>query len=361
MGTGVTRQALYFTAPGKVEVRQETIPPPQGDQILVANRFSAISPGTETLIYRGQAPTELAADETLPSLSGDLNFPLKYGYAAVGEVIDGGPEALGAWEGRWVFSFQPHQSHFLAPQEDLLPIPKDLPLEEALFVPNMETAVNFLHDGAPLAGEQVAVFGQGIVGLLTTALLARLPLASLVTLDRYLVRRKASLSLGAHASLDPLGEDALPRLRAELQGHRPYPGADLTYELTGSPKALDQAIAATGFSGRVVIGSWYGRKRADLDLGGRFHRSRIQLISSQVSTIAPHLAGRWTKGRRLSFALEALGRIRPSRFITHRFPIEEASAAYELIDQSPEEVIQVVLVYDGVRDQGRRTGSPNRP
>jgi threonine dehydrogenase-like Zn-dependent dehydrogenase len=226
-------------------------------------------------------------------------------------------------------------------------VPAALSPEEAAFLPNMETAVNFLMDGQPLIGERVVVFGQGVVGLLTTALLARLPLARLVTLDRYPRRRDFSLTLGAHASLDPEGPDALAHLHACLHDESAPAGADLTYELSGNPGALDQAIAATGFNGRVVIGSWYGQKRAPLNLGGRFHRSRIHLISSQVSTIAPQWTGRWTKPRRLQVAWQMLQQVRPAQLITHRFPIAEAGAAYALLDRHPEEALQVLLTYGG--------------
>jgi threonine dehydrogenase-like Zn-dependent dehydrogenase len=222
----------------------------------------------------------------------------------------------------------------------LLPLPEDLNPEEALFLPNMETAINFLMDGAPMIGEKVIVFGQGIVGLLTTALLSQYPLADLITLDRYELRRSFSLALGARICLDPSQPEAQERLLATLPDR-----ADLSYELSGAPDALNQAIAITGYNGRVVIGSWYGGKRADLDLGGHFHRSRIRLISSQVSTIAPDLRGRWTKARRFNLAWEMIKKIQPSRFITHRLPVERASEAYQLIDQKPEESVQVVFTY----------------
>ena len=209
----------------------------------------------------------------------------------------------------------------------------------------METAVTFLLDGQPLMGEQVAIFGQGIVGLLLTALLSRWPLSSLVTLDLYPRRRLLSENLGAHLSLDPSAPDALARLAAGLQGHGPYPGADLSYEISGNPAALDQAIAATGFNGRVVIGSWYGMKRSDLNLGGRFHRSRMRLISSQVSSIAPELTGRWNNTRRYHTTWQMLAQVQPARFITQRFPIGQAAQAYELLDRHPEDAIQVILTY----------------
>jgi threonine dehydrogenase-like Zn-dependent dehydrogenase len=255
-----------------------------------------------------------------------------------------GAQVAPEWQDRLVFSFHPHESHFLASLDELIPVPPPLSPEEAAFLPNMETAVNFLMDGQPLIGEQVVIFGQGVVGLLTTALLARLPLASLVTLDRYPLRRQTSLALGAHASLDPAEPQVLTQLHAVLQ--QGQPGADLTYELSGNPAALDQAIAATGFSGRVVIGSWYGQKRADLNLGGRFHRSRIRLISSQVSTLAPEWTGRWSKARRLQVAWWMLEQVRPAHLITHRFPLTQADQAYALLDQHPEEAIQVILTYE---------------
>jgi 2-desacetyl-2-hydroxyethyl bacteriochlorophyllide A dehydrogenase len=339
------RQALYFTAPRQVALHSETLPSPTFGQVLVKTIISAISPGTELLVYRGLAPADLAKDETITALSGDLSFPLKYGYAAVGQVIELGRGVAPAWKGRLVFAFHPHASHFLATPDELLGLPADLTPEDAVFFPNMETAVTFLLDGQPLVGEQVAVFGQGIVGLLLTALLSRWPLSSLVTLDLYPKRRLLSEDLGAHLSLDPSAPDAPERLAAGLQGGRAYPGADLCYEVSGNPAALDQAIAATGFSGRVVIGSWYGLKRSDLNLGGRFHRSRVRLIGSQVSSIAPELTGRWNKTRRYHATWQMLGQVQPARFITQRFPIEQAAQAYALLDRHPEDVIQVILTY----------------
>ena len=204
----------------------------------------------------------------------------------------------------------------------------------------METAVNLVQDSAPILGERVLVFGQGIVGLLTTALLAEFPLASLVACDCYPLRREASLSLGVSAVLDPNASDFREQVRKLLPS-----GADLSLELSGSPTALDDAISLTGFDGRVVIGSWYGEKKNALDLGGTFHRSRIKLISSQVSTIAPGLRGRWDKGRRFEVAWGALERIQPQKWITHRFPIEGTKEAYRLLDKSPEKTIQVIFDY----------------
>jgi 2-desacetyl-2-hydroxyethyl bacteriochlorophyllide A dehydrogenase len=341
---GATRQALFFTAPGKVEVRPEPAPTPGDGEVLVRTVVSAISAGTELLIYLGQAPAGMPADSALPSLAGTLAFPLKYGYACVGRILQVGAGVDRSLENRAVFAFQPHQSVFTAPAAETILLPPDMPLERALFLPGAETAVNLVQDGRPLAGERVVIFGQGVVGLLTTALLASMPLALLVTLDRFPQRRQASLRLGATASLDPNDEGAQERLAARLADAE-HPGADLTFELSGDPAVLNQALRITGFDGRVVIGSWYGEKRAALDLGGEFHRSRIHLISSQVSTLAPRLRGRWSKSRRLHFALNFLDDVEPEGLISHRVPFAEAASAYQLLAEHPEQALQVVLTY----------------
>jgi threonine dehydrogenase-like Zn-dependent dehydrogenase len=123
-------------------------------------------------------------------------------------------------------------------------------------------------------------------------------------------------------------------------------GADLVYELSGAPEALNTAIKMTGFAGRIVVGSWYGQKQAGLDLGGRFHRSRIQIKSSQVSTLAPELTGRWTKQRRFDLAWDMIRRLEPQRFITHRFPLRQAGEAYNLLVQHPEKALQILFQYE---------------
>ncbi len=335
------RKTVYFSAPGRVELREEALPSLCADELLVETRFSAISAGTEMLVYRGQFPRDMT--DSHDELSSRLNYPLAYGYACVGKVMEIGASVPHKWENRLVFSFQPHTTHFITKPKTLYPIPESIPLEAACFLPNMETAVNLVQDAAPILGERVLVLGQGILGLLTAALLREFPLEWLVTADRYQLRRKASLELGVNASLDPTFDDFHT---AALQAHMDtHSGFDLTIELSGNPSALDDAIALTIFSGRVVIGSWYGEKRAPVDLGGKFHRSRIKLISSQVSSISPELSGRWDKTRRFETAWKAMERLHPEKWITHKFQLDQAPQAYQLLDNSPEQALQVIFDY----------------
>jgi 2-desacetyl-2-hydroxyethyl bacteriochlorophyllide A dehydrogenase len=335
-------RTLLFTAPRQIEIRESDLPALKDDEVLVETRCSAISAGTEMLVYRGEFPHLADAHDTLSS---ELQFPLAYGYACVGQVKAIGKLVSGNWKDRLVFSFQPHTSHFIAKPESLIAIPSSFSPETACFFPNMETAVNLVQDGAPILGERVVVLGQGVIGLLVASLLREFPLEKLATSDCYALRRKASLEIGVNDSFDPGLLEGNSNTRDNTYDIAYAQNFDLTFELSGSPSALNDAIALTAFSGRIVIGSWYGKKRAQIDLGGAFHRSRIQLISSQVSTIAPALSGRWDKARRFEVAWEALKRIQPQKWITHRFPIEEAGKAYRLLDENPQETIQVIFNY----------------
>ncbi|WKZ39812.1 MAG: zinc-binding alcohol dehydrogenase [Anaerolineales bacterium] len=328
-----TAKTLFFTAPKQVEVRETLLPPPKADEVLVKTICSAVSAGTEMLVYRGQFPQLTDAHD---AISSELKYPLAYGYACAGKVVEIGEKVDKKWENRLVFCFQPHTSHFVSKTDALFSIPPSVSPENACFLPNMETAVNLVQDGAPIVGERVLVLGQGVVGLLTASLLSEFPLERLVTTDRFELRREASGKINKITSLN-ISEIQEPSF-AYAQNK-----FDLTFELTGSPSALNDAIKHTAFSGRIIIGSWYGQKQAEIDLGGSFHRSRIKLIASQVSTISPELSGRWDKARRFEVAWDALERIQPEKWITHRFSIDDAEKAYQLLDENPQEAIQILI------------------
>lgn len=324
-------QTLYFTSPQHVEVRETTLPSIKDDEVLVETICSAISAGTEMLVYRGEFPKLQDAHD---AVSSELKYPLAYGYACVGVVKETGKQVDKSWLGKSVFAFQPHSSSFITHPSSLILIPNSLSSENACFLPNMETAVNLVQDGAPILGERVLVLGQGVVGLLTASLLNEFPLENLTVIDSIELRRKALKVKGQKSKVKTF-------MPLDL-GASTF---DLSFELTGSPSALNTAIEHTAFSGRIVIGSWYGQKHVEVDLGGSFHRSRIRLISSQVSTISPELSGRWDKSRRFEVAWQALERTQPAKWITHRFLLEDAAKAYQLLDEHPQETIQVVFEY----------------
>src|SRR5262249_34548632 len=132
---------------------------------------SGISHGTEMLVYRGQVPAELELD--LPTLRGAFSFPIKYGYARVGRVVEAGPTVGGLAVGDLVFALHPHQTAYVVPASLAVRLPPDLDPELGVFLANAETAVNVLLDAAPRLGERCVVFGQGVVGLLVLQLLGQ--------------------------------------------------------------------------------------------------------------------------------------------------------------------------------------------
>lgn len=340
----INRLSLYFSGQKCVEAREETLPLINSHQVLVQTLYSAISPGTELLIYRQQISIKNQRDINIRSLSGNFEYPFKYGYSIVGKVISSGPGIDPSWNGKTVFAFHPHESLFPAYPDELLEVPEGMSPLDAVFLANMETAVNLVMDGHPLLGEKVVVLGQGIVGLLTTSILSQFPLSNLITADLYPLRRRISQQMGARISLDPGDKDFIPRIQSFLRD-TDSSAADLTFEVSGNPKALNGAIELTGFGGRIIVGSWYGSKPVNLKLDESFHRSRIRLVSSQVSTISPDFLGRWNKHRRFQTAWSLLDKVRPSRFISRYFPLTEATEAYKILEEKPDEVIQIIFTY----------------
>ncbi|MDR5672974.1 Threonine dehydrogenase or related Zn-dependent dehydrogenase [Halalkaliarchaeum sp. AArc-CO] len=333
------RRRLSFVAPGEVELERAERPTPGRNQLRVETTVSAISSGTELLIYRGEAPERLPIDESLPAFSGRFTYPLRYGYAAVGVVDEVGQDVPEEWAGQRVFAFNPHESHFLASPEEVVPVPDGIESQSATLLPLVETAINFVHDGGPRLGERVAVFGQGTVGLLTTELLTRFPLDQLVAIDPVETRRKLARRLGVDRAIAPAA------LEEQYDSESEGAGTDLAFEVSGNPEALDDAIHTAGYDGRIVVGSWYGTKEATLDLGAEFHRNRITIESSQVSTVDPALRGRWDADRRLSTAWELLEDFDTEPLITHREPLSNAEIAYERLADKSDGVVTTLFEY----------------
>jgi 2-desacetyl-2-hydroxyethyl bacteriochlorophyllide A dehydrogenase len=332
--------------PGSVELRDETVAEPGVGEILVQASRSAISHGTEMLVYRGQVPP--GTDLDLPTLRGDFSFPIKYGYASVGTVAEVGLGVSALAVGDSVFCLHPHQTGYVVPAHLAWRLPAALPPERAIFAANVETALNALLDIPVRLGERVAVLGQGTVGLLIGLLARRNGAGRVAVVDPLPLRRRLATELGADAALDPAV--ATPaRLENVLGGH-----PDLVFEASGNPAALQVAIDAVADEGTVLVCSWYGTKSSPIELGGRFHRGRVRLRSTQVGRLAPELGARWDHARRRAMVVELLDLLPLDRLISHRFPFDEAPDAYRTIAERPEEAVQVVLTYDDAAPSPRR-------
>jgi 2-desacetyl-2-hydroxyethyl bacteriochlorophyllide A dehydrogenase len=333
-------RALWFTAPRTAEFRSEIVPPPHaGGEVRVRTVASALSQGTEMLVYRGEIPADLPLD--LPTLAGSFGFPIKYGYATVGRVLDTGTSVEDLAPGGLVFVHHPHQDVFVVPAAMPVRLSDELDPVLGLFVANLETAVNVVHDTPLRLGETALVFGQGVVGLLVAQLLRIAGAGQVLAVDPLKKRRDLARNVGVDEALEP-GDDLRERVLEKTAGR----GADVAVEVSGSGAALQAAVEAVAVEGTVVVASWYGTKPVTLSLGGHFHRGRVRLRSSQVGRMSPDLGPRWDTTRRTETVLGLLPRLRLMELISHRFPFEEAPEAYRLVDERPGEAVQVILTHD---------------
>ena len=329
--------SVWFPRARSVEIRDETVGRPGPGEVRIHAIASGLSHGTEMLVFRGEVPTDLALD--LPTLAGSYAFPIKFGYASVGRVVETGAGVTELAPGDHVFVHHPHQQEYVVRAAAAVRLPKRLPPELGVFLANCETALNVVLDAHPHLGDEVAVFGQGVVGLLVTQLMERAG-AAVTAVEPIAVRRELALRGGAEDAVTP--EAAAARIATRTNGR----GADVVIEASGNGGALQLAIDAAAFQASVVVCSWYGSKPVSLDLGSRFHRQRLRLVSSQVSRLDPALAPRWDRQRRLDTALALLEELVLGPLISHRIPFAKAAEAYELVDQRPEETVQVILTYD---------------
>lgn len=318
---------LVFLGPRTVAVEDFDPRAPGPGEVRIRTVTSAISAGSEGLLWKGTWPEGLPLDAVWNPQPGSAEYPVRYGYAAVSRVETLGEGVDPIWKGREVFSFTGHQSSATLAIDSLVPLPDGMSAEDGVFLASIETALALVQDAAPVAGELVGVWGLGTIGILSAALAARsFPVQAW---DSVPFRRELAVWFG-------ITEVSRPEPRS----------CDVVLELTGQPSALDEALLAARFSGRVVLGSFYPAGPVPVTLSGEFHRSRIALISSQVSTLSPELSGRWTKARRRNAAVGLAAVLHPSKLVTHRFPLGDAALAYSQACDHPENGLQVLFTYD---------------
>ncbi len=273
-------RAFWITGPGEGEIREETLPTPRSDEVLVRTLASGISRGTERLVFEGHVPPGQWQAMRAPMQAGQFPFPVKYGYAAVGTLADA----------HRVFCLHPHQDLFLARRDMCIPVPEGVPTHRAVLGANMETALNILWDAQPLPGERVLVIGAGVVGLLAAWLIGRIPGTQVTVIDTDPARR---------ATVELLGLGFVPPEEAPRE-------QDLIIHASATQAGLLQALDCAGFEARILEASWHGDRPVTLPLGEAFHAKRLRLISTQVGAVSPVMRGRRSHAQRMALALSLL-------------------------------------------------------
>ncbi|GIG88586.1 zinc-binding dehydrogenase [Plantactinospora endophytica] len=340
-------RVVSFTGPRAAEVVDEPARPLTEQDVRLRTLFSGISAGTELTAYRGTNPylskrwdndRRLFVDGTA-----SREYPLLgWGYEEVGEVVEigGGVDTVSVGDRIWgtwghrsgtVVTAEYARDRVLAPEVD----PR-----VGMFSQIGGIALNVVLDADIHVGETVAVFGLGVPGQLV-AQLARLNGGRVIAVDGVASRRELALKLGAAEALDPADGEIAEQIRARTDGR----GADVCLEVTGNYAALHEAIRSVAYSSRVCAAGFMQGDGVGLRLGEEFHHNRVQVVSTQISGVAPALQHRWNRFRLDSTAisLAASGALRVTDLISHTFPLERAAEAFELLDGASQDVLQVVL------------------
>jgi threonine dehydrogenase-like Zn-dependent dehydrogenase len=262
------------------------LPEPGPGDALVRTVRTAVSHGTESLVFRGGVPVSQYAAMRAPFQEGDFPGPVKYGYLNVG-VVEQGPPPL---EGRTVFCLYPHQTAYVVPAAALVVVPDGVPPGRAVLAGTVETAVNALWDAAPMLGDRVAVVGAGMVGCCVARLLTQVPgtRVSLVDVDER--RAETAAGLGTRFALPAEADD----------------GCDLVIHTSATSDGLQLSLDLLADDGTVIDLSWYGDADVTLSLGGAFHSRRLAMRASQVGAVAMSRRSRRTTRDRLQLALDLL-------------------------------------------------------
>ncbi|MDQ3738830.1 MAG: zinc-binding alcohol dehydrogenase [Actinomycetota bacterium] len=303
-------------------------------EVLVRTMFSGVSTGSELLAYRGELDPELPLDDTIGALGGTFRYPFRYGYSCVGAIET---STCDLSEGTVVFAFQPHQDRFVAAADEIVPLGSVDPRAATLF-PLVETALQVTLDAGHRIEETVIVIGLGAVGMLTATLMQRSG-ARVLAIEPLGWRRATATRLGISAVAPEGVADELFTMGAA-------DGVPLVIEASGSPDALAGALPLLAHEGMALVASWYGTKQVQLPLGAEFHRRRLTIRSTQVSTIPARLSDRWTKDRRRRAACDLLEQLPLDELATHTFPFERAAEAFAAIDEGRNGLMHAALGYD---------------
>ncbi|MEZ5930886.1 MAG: zinc-binding alcohol dehydrogenase [Alphaproteobacteria bacterium] len=278
--------AFWIFGPRQGALRTEVLPAPGEAEVLVETIATGVSRGTETLVFQGLVPKSQHERMRAPFQEGEFGFPLKYGYASVGRVVEGAKELVG----QRVFCLYPHQNRYVVPADAVVPVPDGVPSGRAVLAANMETALNALWDAPPRIGDRIAVIGCGVVGALAARLAADHPGTDVQMIDLNPEKARISRTLGlAFAAPEAAAGEA-----------------DLIIHASGQPDGLRTAFELAGFEATILDLSWYGDREVTLPLGENFHSRRLKLISSQVGAIAPVMRLRRDYRDRMALALHLL-------------------------------------------------------
>ena len=344
-------QVVTFNAARDVSLEEYDAPPLTPDAVRIATWYSGISAGTELTAYRGTNPylTGTWDPELRVFREGEPTFayPVSgWGYSEMGEVLEVGSEVTGLEPGDLVHGIWGHRSEAVVPATAVANrvLPRDVHPVRGTFARVGSIALNAVLAADLRLGDRVAIFGQGVIGLLATRL-AVLSGAQVVSVDGFEERLEVAHELGASTVLradHPGGAGAAIR---ELTGGA---GVDAAIELSGSDRALHEATRCVVVDGTVAASGFYQGGAAHLRLGEEFHHNRVRIVASQISGTPVALGPRWNQARLVATFMDqvAAGRVDVERLVTDVVDAADVGSAFERLDRGDPTTLQVVLRFD---------------
>jgi 2-desacetyl-2-hydroxyethyl bacteriochlorophyllide A dehydrogenase len=343
-------ELLVLNAPRELGFQTYEDVPLKLDDIRIQTLYSGISAGTELTYYRGTNPylsKTWDADKRLfvEQSAATFSYPvMNLGYEEVGKVIEVGANVTDIPIGTHVFGTWGHRTRYVANVDYVRPrlMPEGAEPIFGIFSHLGAIALNGVHDASIRLGDTIAIFGMGALGQIV-AMMARKSGAKIIAIDLHETRLQMAKRLGADVTINA-GQGNIAETIKDMTGGL---GADVCIEVSGSTRALHEAIRSVAYSSKVVAMGFFQGEANGLLLGEEFHHNRINLVCSQISGVAPDLQHRWNKMRLWQTAVQlqadAILDLRP--IITHHAPFEQAQELYEALDQRPQEVVHAVIEF----------------
>jgi 2-desacetyl-2-hydroxyethyl bacteriochlorophyllide A dehydrogenase len=342
-------KAVVFSQPRTVGIESYEDRSLKPQEVRLRTLYSGISAGTELTAYRGSNPYlhkqwDSSRKLFIPSEQPSLAYPISgWGYEEVGEVIELGSAVQEASIGDIIFGAWGHRTRHIVEEEFARDRVQEKSLDALLGIFSQigSIALNGVYDARIRIGETVAVFGLGVLGQIVGQLCKKSG-AFVVGVDRAERRLEIARQSGAaDLVLNADEEEVAERIRAVTSNR----GADIAIEVSGSTVALNQAIRSVAYSARVVALGFFQGEADGLFLGEEFHHNRVNIVGSQIFGTDPELTYRWNRLRLVQtfMRLQTQEVVNLNPIISHVIPFDEAGEAFRILDQEPQNTLQVVL------------------
>ena len=339
-------EVVAFTAPYEVALVAYDAPPLVPGSVRVRTWYSGVSAGTELTAYRGSNPyltrTWDATDRLFRDGTPTFAYPVQgWGYSEVGEVVEVAEGVASPAVGEVVHGIWGHRSE--AVLTAVAVAERRWTGQDPLagtFARVGSIALNALLAADVRLGDRVAVFGQGVIGLLATRL-AVLAGADVVAVDSVQPRLDAAQAMGAdHVVRADAPEGAGALVRAWSGG-----GVDSAIELSGNDRALHEAVRSVVVDGTVAASGFYQGGAEHLRLGEEFHHNRVRLVASQIAGTPVWLGPRWNQARLVRTFMDQVrrGGVDVRSLVTDVVAAADVGTLFERLDRGDPGILQAVL------------------